>query len=108
MLTYYSVQELGGSLPRIIGIQNRNPPADLMYIEEANESLVQSLEMLSSLNTEILMAYGRNRFAEASFLKMAARKFKIEDVAAEELDTKFQCLDVRVLRIRKQSHISEG
>lgn len=72
-----------------------------MYIEEAVEPLVKSLKLLSNRDTVVLMAYGRNRFAETTFLRMAAKTFLTEDVASEELDSRYQCTDVRVLRLKK-------
>ena len=76
---------------------------DLMYIEEAMEPLVQSLAELSGKKTEVIIAYGRNRFAEGSFLAKCKPIFSVSEISSSELDEKYQCSDVRVLRLQKHS-----
>ena len=76
-------------------------PADLMYIEEAVDALVESLAELSGRTTEIVFAYGRNRCAESSFLTKCQQIFHISEVSSSDLDEKYQCSDVRVLKLQK-------
>ena len=78
-----------------------------MYIEEAVIPLVASLEVLCHQETVILMAYGRNRPAEASFLSRAAKAFDITELASKDLDGKYQCSDVKVLRLQKHGQAAE-
>lgn len=74
-----------------------------MYIEEAVEPLLKSLFDLSDNKTDIFLAYGRNRAAERSFLAKCKCIFSISDVTSCELDEKYQCTDVRVLRLRRKA-----
>ena len=74
--------------------------ADVMYIVDAVPALLATLLAVSGARTEVLMAHGRNRQAEAAFLGACAGKFVIEDVPGQELDPVYQCIDVRVLRLR--------
>ena len=74
-----------------------------MYIEEEVNSLVQTLLQLAAPTTQIIIAHGRNRQAEGRFLEAAQQSFSISDVASEELDSIYQCTDVRVLRLMRHS-----
>jgi hypothetical protein len=47
----------------------------------------------------ILIAHGRNRGAEPSFLRACEGAFLVEQVAAHELDPVYQCSDVDVLSL---------
>ena len=47
----------------------------------------------------VLLAYGRNRWAEADFLQRAGCAFCIEELPGTELDELYQCEDVTVLRL---------
>lgn len=78
-------------------------PADLMYIEEAVDLLIQSIAEMSSKKTQIIFAYGRNRFAESSFLAKCQSIFHVSEITNCELDEKYQCTDVRVLRLQKHA-----
>eukprot|EP00850_Spirogloea_muscicola_P007811 SM000040S14823 [mRNA] locus=s40:545088:546577:- [translate_table: standard] len=74
---------------------------DLMYLEEAVPSLVDCLCALSTQDTRIHIAYGRNRWAEAAFHKRISKLFKMERVANVELDEVYQCIDVDVFVLTK-------
>ena len=88
---------------------------DTLYVHEAVDDLVDTLEILARSGRrsgaeqegdeggkacgQVLMAYGRNRWAEEAFLKKARRVFSIEEVGSAELDPLYQCEDVTVLRM---------
>ena len=74
-----------------------------MYIEDASEALAQSLERLAGSHTVVLLAYGRNRPAEGSFLRRIQNSFAASEVSSEELDSRYQCVDVTVLRLQKRT-----
>lgn len=74
-----------------------------MYIEDAVEPLARSLEILCGSHTIVYMAYGRNRPAEAAFLLRVKNSFITSEVSTEELDSRYQCIDVTVLRLKKKS-----
>ena len=75
--------------------------ADVMYIAEAIPALLATLRAVSSAETEVLLAHGRNRQAEEAFLRGCMGSFAVEDVAGQELDLVYQCIDVRVMRLRR-------
>ena len=72
-----------------------------MYIEDLVQPLMASLWGLSREGSEVFLAYGRNRQAEASFLAACAGKFACADVPESKLHHVYQCSDVRVLKLRK-------
>eukprot|EP00850_Spirogloea_muscicola_P016777 SM000139S00094 [mRNA] locus=s139:156605:158127:+ [translate_table: standard] len=74
---------------------------DLMYLEEAVPPLIDCLCALSTQDTRIYLAYGRNRWAEAAFHKKISRLFKMERVANVKLDEVYQCIDVDVFVLSK-------
>ncbi len=74
-----------------------------MYIEEAVDPLVDSLTKLCSSKTEVLLAYGRNRFAEDHFIAKCQPIFSIVEVSSRDLDEKYQCVDVTVLKLQRHS-----
>ena len=75
--------------------------ADLMYIADAIPQLVESLAMLSDNGTEILLAHGRNRQAEALFFKEVQEVFTATRLPGSDLDEKYQCVDVDVYLLQK-------
>lgn len=74
--------------------------ADVMYCVEAVDSLLSTLKMAADAGTIILLAYGRNRQAEQTFLEKAHRYFSLKQVSDEELDEVYHCVDVDVLELR--------
>lgn len=76
---------------------------DVMYCLEAVDSLLSTLKMASDAETIILLAYGRNRQAEQTFLEKAHRYFSVKQVSDEELDDVYRCVDVDVLELRVKS-----
>ena len=77
------------------------PLADVMYVAEAVQPLVASLKALSGPRTDVLVAHGRNRFAQEAFWRAAAAAgFAAESVGPAELDPVYQCSDVSVYRLR--------
>lgn len=77
-------------------------PADVMYIDDAVMPLVKTLAAVSAAKTQIFIAHGRNRQAEASFRAAAEAEFDTSEVASEDLDAVYQCSDVTVLRLRRK------
>jgi len=75
--------------------------ADLMYIDAAIPHLVESLKIMSSLDTKIFVAHGRNRQAETTFMQMVEENFTVVKVAETELDERYQCIDVDVYLLQK-------
>ena len=75
--------------------------ADVMYIEALVQPLLASLRALSHKESQVFLAYGRNRQAEESFLTSCAGGFAYADVPESELHPVYQCSDVRVLELQK-------
>lgn len=75
--------------------------ADVMYVHELVQPLLQSLLALSDSSSTVLVAHGRNRPAEPDFKAAAAAHFSVEMVPSLELDEVYQCSDVDVLRLRR-------
>ena len=94
--SYLRFQELHSSSKQCVGCR-----ADVMYIADAVGPLLATLAAVSSKRTEILLAHGRNRQAEARFLQACAGSFLVERVPGQELDAVYQCSDVDVLRLRR-------
>ncbi len=76
-----------------------------MYIHDAMGDLITTLKAVSSKDTEVVIAHGRNRQAKGAFLAACAGSFVVTDVASDELDPVYQCSDVRAMRLRKCSGI---
>ncbi len=74
--------------------------ADVMYIHEAIRDLITTIKAVSTRDTEILIAHGRNRQAEGAFLAACEGSFAVTDFASDELDPVYQCSDVRVMRLQ--------
>lgn len=72
-----------------------------MYIHEAIPQLLQTLLAVTHASSEVLIAHGRNRQAEATFLHACHRGFAVDEVPIEELDPVYQCSDVSVLRLKQ-------
>jgi len=78
--------------------------SDVMYLEEAVPALVGTLLALCSMDTEVLIAHGRNRPAEKAFLTAVQRAgFSCHEVLVEQLHPVYNCLDVSVLQLRLRS-----
>lgn len=77
--------------------------ADVMYIHDAIGNLVTTLKAVSARQTEILIAHGRNRQAEAAFLAACSGSFTVTIVATDKLDPVYQCSDVSVLQLKNLS-----
>jgi hypothetical protein len=74
-----------------------------MYIREAVADLVESMVALSGPGTDVLVAHGRNRFAEGDFLACCARRgLAVAEVPGGELDEVYQCSDVAVYRLARR------
>lgn len=50
---------------------------------------------------QVLMAYGRNRWAEEEFFESIRGRFTMHDFDAAQLDDTFQTMDVRIFRLCK-------
>lgn len=70
--------------------------ADVMYIREAIPALVATLVAVSDKHTTVLLAHGRNRGGEETFLKLAAQHFCVQELIGLDLDEVYQCVDVTV------------
>jgi hypothetical protein len=75
--------------------------ADVMYIHDGIKDLISTLKAVSTRNTEVIIAHGRNRQAEGAFLAACDGSFAVSDVPSSELDPLYQCSDVRVMRLQK-------
>ena len=75
--------------------------SDVMYVPDCVPVLVATLKELCGEDTDIFLAYGRNRTAEESFLLAAERAgFTATTLEAEELHEVYNCLDVTVLKLK--------
>lgn len=73
---------------------------DIMYYDDSVQPLLLTLQGLSGKNTRILMAYGRNRQAEATFMRAVGDStFFIKKLTDSELDDVYQCVDVDVYEL---------
>ena len=77
---------------------------DTMYIDELTSLLVQSLKNLVRRGPKhggtAIIAYGRNRGGEASFMKLSREAgFRIDKVPTYQLDPLYNCIDVTVLKL---------
>ena len=73
---------------------------DIMYYDDAVEPLLLTLQGLSGKNSRIFMAYGRNRQAEAAFMKAVGEStLSMRKLPAPELDDVYQCVDVDVYEL---------
>lgn len=76
--------------------------ADVMYIQEAVQDLVKTLGNLSSRNTTVYIAHGRNCGAESKFCHELERKgWTVSEVGVCEQHPKFHAPDVKVLRCQR-------
>ena len=72
-----------------------------MYVEDAVLDLVKTLLSASTQDTEIYIAHGRNRQAEATFKQMCIGSFHIAQLASTDMDDIYQTIDVDVLQLCK-------
>lgn len=72
---------------------------DVIYDASVIHQLVDSLVKLSDERTQILLAYGRNRWAETEFLDAIRPAFVVAEVEREKLDNIYSCDDVKVLSL---------
>jgi hypothetical protein len=73
----------------------------VMYVDQAAKDLVVSLAAVTIPSSIIILAHGRNRQAEGTFLGVAAEHFAVTEVSSNDLDSVFQCSDVTVLLLKK-------
>lgn len=72
-----------------------------MYVEDAVSDLVQTLACAADQDTEIYIAHGRNRQAEATFIRLCSDRFHITQLARCDMDEIYQTVDVDVLKLFK-------
>lgn len=90
-------------------VAHLNPPFDLVFATDVIydgsviHQLVESLVRLSDKRTRILVAYGRNRWAEEEFLKAIQPFFILTEVEKGDLDSIYTCDDVKVLNLTSSS-----
>lgn len=72
-----------------------------MYVEDAVSDLVKTLACASDQDTEIYIAHGRNRQAEATFVRLCSDRFHIAQLASSDMDEIYQTIDVDVLKLSK-------
>jgi len=78
---------------------------DVMYYDDAVEPLLLTLQALSGKNTRIVMSYGRNRQAEATFMRAVGESnFSVRKITDSELDDVYQCIDVDVYELSESSN----
>lgn len=70
-----------------------------MYVEDAASDLVKTLVCASDLNTEIYIAHGRNRQAEATFVRLCRDRFHVAQLPRSDMDKTYQTVDVDVLKL---------
>ena len=78
-----------------------------MYIDDAVIPLEKTLAAVSGPNTIIYLSHGRNRQAEASFMRAVEATFSVEEVSDSELHEVYQTGDVTVLRLRQRLRSSK-
>jgi len=88
---------LGGRFDLVLG-------CDIMYIDEQEtvRDLLATLVQVTTESSVVLLAHGRNRFAEGRFLAEARAEFTVRDVPRADLHPKYQCEDVRVLKLQRR------
>lgn len=72
-----------------------------MYVEDAVSDLLQTLASTSDQDTEIYIAHGRNRQAEAAFVHLCNDRFHIAQLAQSDMDEIYQTIDIDVLKLSK-------
>lgn len=78
---------------------------DVMYYDDGVETLLLTLQALSGKNTTIFMSYGRNRQAEATFMRAVGESnFSMRKLIDSELDEVYQCVDVDVYELSESSN----
>ncbi|KAG0619012.1 hypothetical protein M758_4G109100 [Ceratodon purpureus] len=82
---------------------------DIMYYDDAVEPLLVTLQGLSGKNTKIFMAYGRNRQAEATFMRAVEKcTLSMRKLPDSELDDVYQCVDVDVYELSTRGNENEN
>lgn len=72
-----------------------------MYIEDAIPDLLKTLIYTSDQCTEIFIAHGRNRQAEATFVRLCSERFRMTHLSDSDMDEVYQTVDVDVLQLCK-------
>ena len=72
-----------------------------MYVEDAISDLVKTLVCASDQHTEIYIAHGRNRQAEATFIRLCSDRFHVSHLAKSDMDETYQTVDVDILKLSK-------
>ena len=70
---------------------------DVMYMHDAVEPLVQTLQDLTAQGSSIYIAHGRNQQARDLFLHRCKGAFQVAAVPEGTLDELYRCEDVEVL-----------
>eukprot|EP00897_Mesotaenium_endlicherianum_P005020 jgi/Mesen1/4546/ME000232S03809 len=79
---------------------------DVLYDHASITPLVNTLCALSDSSSVIYIAYGRNRWAESSFIEQIKGRLDCQIVAECDLDATFQCVDVDLYRLKKVLYIT--
>ncbi|GAQ88365.1 hypothetical protein KFL_004220040 [Klebsormidium nitens] len=74
---------------------------DVIYDGSVIHQLVATLIKLSNERTRILIAYGRNRWAEKEFMDAIQLDFDVVEVGRELLDSVYACDDVKMLSLTR-------
>ena len=72
-----------------------------MYVEDAVSDLLKTLVCASDQDTEMYIAHGRNRQAEATFVRLCSDKFHVAQLARSDMDEVYQAIDIDVLKVSK-------
>lgn len=98
----------GGQYNALTGAATKHcsaPPS----VESKGSVLSSAAAVPAASGTTVILAHGRNRFAEATFWHhTAAAGFKVEAVPWDELDSVYRCSDVDVYRLRLESAGNRG
>ena len=89
-------------------VQKFNPPldvivaTDVVYNHDVVQPLIESLRALSGPETQVYLAYGRNRSAEESFFRGVHKEFVSKALTTPDLDSVYHCEDVDVYALHLQ------
>ncbi|GJP49799.1 hypothetical protein CLOM_g8967 [Closterium sp. NIES-68] len=72
---------------------------DVVYDHGAIAPLVDTLAMLCGPRTSVFIAHGRNRQALAEFLRRVGERFRVREVAWEEMHETYRCEDVQMMEL---------
>ena len=72
-----------------------------MYMEDAIPDLLKTLIYAADHGSEIFIAHGRNRQAEATFVRLCNERFRMTHLTDSDMDEVYQTVDVDVLQLSR-------